>query len=139
MLQNYKEIFFGFAFRIAAVFIDTGMDALMSGNSLSDEIAERPAMMLYRAVFVLLGLVLGWLLWKNNHREREFRQITATLHRLQQDCEKQAMLLRATLQNLLIRNDLHLSEAASQLLRQAYQQTQEFQRIAELKLPSTDA
>ena len=139
MLQNYKEIFFGFAFGIAAVFIDTGMDALMSGNSLSDEIAERPAMMLYRAVFVLLGLVLGWLLWKNNHREREFRQITATLHRLQQDCEKQALLLRATLQNLLSRDDVHLSDAASQLVQQAYQKTEDLQRLAELKLPPVDA
>ena len=139
MLQNYKEIFFGFAFGIAAVFIDTAMDALMSGNSLSDEIAERPAMMLYRAVFVLLGLALGWLLWKNNHREREFRQITETLHKLQQDCEKQALLLRATLQNLLIRDDVHLSDAASQLVQQAYQKTEDLQRLAELKLPPVDA
>jgi len=139
MLQNYKEIFFGFAFGIAAVFIDTAMDALMSGNSLSDEIAERPAMMLYRAVFVLLGLALGWLLWKNNHREREFRQITETLHKLQQDCEKQALLLRATLQNLLIRDDVHLSDAASQLVQQAYQKTEDLQRLAELKLPPVEA
>ena len=118
---------------------DTGVDALSNGNSLGDEVLERPAVMLYRAVFILLGLAFGWLLWKTNRRERQYRQLTETLGRIQRECEQHTLLLRATLQNLLIRNDLHLSEAASQLLRQAYQQTQEFQRIAELKLPSTNA
>ena len=139
MLQNYKEIFFGLAFGIAALLIDTGMDAVTMGNSLTDEVAERPAMMLYRAVFVLLGLGLGWLLWTRNRREREYRQLTETLRRLQQDLEKQTLLLRSMLQNLLIRDDLHLSGAASQLLQQAHEKTQELQRIAELKLPSVDA
>ena len=64
MLENYKEIFFGLAFGIGAVLLDTGMDAIADGNSLTDEVAEHPAMLLYRAVFILLGLVLGWLLWK---------------------------------------------------------------------------
>jgi len=139
MLQNYKEIFFGLAFGIAAVVIDTGMDAIAAGNSLTDEIADRPAMMLYRAVFLLLGLGLGWLLWTRNRREREYRQLTETLRRLHQDLEKQTLLLRSMLQNLLIRDDVHPSEAASQVLQQAYEKTQELQRIAELKLPSVDA
>jgi len=139
MLKKYKEIFFGLAFGIVANVLDTGVDALSNGNSLGDEVVERPAVMLYRAVFILLGLAFGWLLWKANRRERQYRQLTETLDRIQRECEQHTLLLRATLQNLLIRNDLHLSEAASQLLRQAYQQTQEFQSIAELKLPSTDA
>ena len=139
MLKKYKEFFFGLAFGIVANVLDTGVDALSNGNSLGDEVVERPAVMLYRAVFILLGLAFGWLLWKANRRERQYRQLTETLDRIQRECEQHTLLLRATLQNLLIRNDLHLSEAASQLLRQAYQQTQEFQRIAELKLPSTNA
>lgn len=139
MLRKYKEIFFGLAFGIAAVLIDTGMDSVVDQNSLGDEVAEHPGMMLYRVVFILLGLGLGWLLWKNNRREREYRELTESLCQLKQQCEKQALLLRATLQNLLIRDDTQLSEGASQLVQQAYQQTAELQKIAEVKVPSVDA
>jgi H+/Cl- antiporter ClcA len=135
MLQNYKEIFFGFAFGIGAVILDTGMDAMANGNGLLDEVTEHPGMLLYRAVFIVLGLVLGWLLWKRNRRERAYRQLAETLRKLQHECEKRALLLRSTLQNLLIRDDVHLSDAASQLVQKAYQETQELQRIAELKSP----
>ena len=135
MLQNYKEIFFGLAFGIGAVLIDTGMDAMADGNSLVDEVTEHPGMLLYRAVFIVLGLALGWVLWQRNRREREYRQLAETLRKIQQECGTQALLLRSTLQNLLIRDDVHLSDAASQLVQEAYQKTQELQRIAELKLP----
>jgi hypothetical protein len=138
MLQKYKEIFFGLAFGIAAFVLDTGMDAITDGNSLMDEVAEHPGMLLYRAVFILLGLGLGWLLWKRNRREREYRQLAETLRKIRQECEKQALLLRSSLQSLLIRDDLHLSAAASQLVQQAYQKTEDLQRIAEMKPPSVD-
>ena len=138
MFQKYKEILFGLAFGVGAVVIDTGMDAAAAGNGLMDEVAKHPGMMLYRAAFIVLGLALGWLLWQRNRRERAFRQVAETLRSVQQECGKQALLLRSTLQNLLIRDDVHLSEAASQLVQQAYQKTQELQRIADLKLPSAD-
>jgi predicted histidine transporter YuiF (NhaC family) len=135
MFQKYKEILFGLAFGIGAVFIDTGMDALVDGNSLTDQVAEHPGMMFYRAVFIVFGLVLGWLLWKRNRREREYRQMAEMLHKIQQECGTQALLLRSTLQNLLIRDDVHLSDAASQLVRESYERSQELQKIADLKLP----
>jgi hypothetical protein len=138
MLQKYKEIFFGLSFGIGAFVLDTGMDAITDGNSLADEVAEHPGMLLYRAVFILLGLGLGWLLWKRNRREREYRQLAETLRRIRHECEKQALLLRSSLQSLLIRDDLHLGAAASQLVQQAYQQTEDLQRIAETKPPSID-
>ena len=138
MFQKYKEILFGLAFGIGAVVIDTGMDAMANGNSLMDEVAEHPAMLLYRAAFIVLGLALGWLLWQRNRRERKFRQLAEAVRRLQQECGTQALLLRSTLQNLLIRDDVHLSDAASQLVQQAYQKTQELQNIAEQKLPPLD-
>ena len=138
MFQKYKEIFFGLAFGIGALLLDTGMDAMADGNSLMDEVAEHPAMLLYRSVFIVLGLALGWLLWRMNQRERQFRQLAETVRRLQQECEKQALLLRSTLQNLLIRDDIRLSDAASQMVQEAYQKTQELQRVAELKVPGLD-
>ena len=135
MLQEYKEIFFGLAFGVGAVIIDTAMDATAQGNSYFGELTAHPAMILYRAVFILLGLALGWLLWQRNRTEREARRLTETLRRIQQQCGTQALLLRSTLQTLLTRNNLGLSEEAQQLVQEAYQRSQEFQRIADEKLP----
>jgi hypothetical protein len=135
MFQKYKEILFGLAFGIGAVLIDTGMDAMADGNSLIDEVGEHPGMLLYRAAFIVLGLALGWLLWQRNRRERAFRQIAETLHRLQRDFGTQALLISTKLQTLLTRDDLHLSDGASQLLHEAYLKSQELQRRAELTLP----
>lgn len=135
MFRKYKEILFGLAFGIGAFVLDTGMDAMADGNSLTDEVAEHPGMLFYRAVFIVLGLALGWVLWQRNRRERAYRQIAHTLHDVQEEYGKQALLLRSTLQSLLVRHDVHLSEEASHLVQDAYQKTQELQRIAETKLP----
>lgn len=138
MFQKYKEIFFGLAFGIFAVMLDTGMDAMADGNSLTDEVSEHPGMLLYRAVFVVLGLILGWVLWQRNRREREHRELTEMLRRLQQECRRQTMFLRATLQNLLIRDDVKLSDPAAQVIQQAYQKTQELENLAEWKISGLD-
>ncbi len=135
MFQKYKEIIFGLAFGIGAFVLDTAMDASTVGNSLMDEVTEHPGMLFYRAIFIVLGLALGWVLWQRNRRERQFRQIAETLRRVQQECGNQGLMLHSTLQTLLTRGDLHLSDEASQLVREAYQRSQEFQRIAELKTP----
>src|SRR5580704_2995429 len=135
MFQKYKEIIFGLAFGIGAVILDTAMDAIAAGNSLAAGGAEPPGMMVYRAVFIVFGLALGWVLWQRNRRERAYRQRAETLRKMQEELAKQTLLLRATLQNLLIRDDLHLSGAASQLMQEAYQEAQELQKIAEQKLP----
>ncbi len=131
MLQKYKEIFFGLAFGIGAFLLDTNMDAAAGGNSFLGEVVVHPGMLLYRALFILLGLALGWLLWQRNRHEREARQLTETLNRIRQECSTQGLLLRTTLQRLLTRDDLQLTAEASQLLQDAYAKSQEFQRIAE--------
>ncbi|PYX63289.1 MAG: hypothetical protein DMG74_17580 [Acidobacteria bacterium] len=41
---------------------------------------HRP-MLFYRVVFLLFGLVLGWLLWQKNKRERDFRRLAEALKR----------------------------------------------------------
>ena len=92
MFQKYKEILFGLAFGIGAVVIDISMDAMADGNSFIDEMAEHPGRLLYRAVFIVFGLVLGWLLWQNNRREREVRRVTDLLHKLQQEFGTQGIL-----------------------------------------------
>jgi hypothetical protein len=139
MLQKYKEIFFGLAFGLIAVALDTGMDAMADGNNIMDELSEHPGMLMYRAVFLALGLILGWVLWQRNRRERQFRQIAETLHKVRQECGTQGLLLHSALQTLLTRDDLHLSDEALRLIQDAYQRSQEFQRIATEKTPHIDS
>ena len=131
MLQKYKEIFYGLTFGILAVVIDTAMDATAEGHSYADEMAAHPAMMLYRVSFILLGLAFGYLLWRNHKREHELRHLTEILQRVQHRCGTQALLLSSKLQILLTRDDLHLSDQAQPLLQEAYQNSQELQRIAD--------
>jgi len=139
MLKEYKEIFFGLAFGIGAVIIDTAMDAMVDQNSFADEVAEHPGMLFYRGAFIVLGLVVGWLLWQNNRREREVRTVTEALQKLRQECEREALLESATLQVLLTRDDLHPSDEALQLLREAYQRSQNLLRITEQPFPGVPA
>ena len=135
MFQEYKEIFFGLAFGIGAVIMDTGMDAVAESKGYLEELTGRPVMMLYRVVFIFLGLFLGWLLWQRNRTEREVRRLTETLHRIQQQCGTQGLLLGSTLQTLLTRNNLGLSEEAQRLVQEAYRHSQELQRLADETLP----
>ncbi len=139
MFQKYKEIILGIGFGIAAMIIDTGMDAKVEGTTLAGELTGHPGMMFYRLGFVLLGLVLGWLLWRNHKRDREFQLLEETLHRLQQECGTQAVLLRSTLQVMLTRDDFHLPDEAQRLVRDAYERSQEFQKIAEQRMPAIRA
>lgn len=135
MLQKYKEILAGLLFGIVAVVLDTAMDAAADGNSLTDELGEHPRMVFYRLVFILLGLLLGWLLWRGNRAEREFRRATETLQHLRQQCGNQGLLVGAALQTLLTRTDLGLSAEAQQLLQEAYQRCHQFQTLVEANPP----
>lgn len=81
MLQKYKEIFYGIVFGLGAAIIDTVMDGRMEGHSFWDELVQHRPMLFYRAVFLLFGLVLGWLLWQKNKRERDFRRLAEALKR----------------------------------------------------------
>jgi len=127
MFRRNKEIFYGIAFGLGAAVIDTLMDAREGNIGFSDELTQHPVMVLYRGGFVLFGLLLGWLLWRDRKRERDFRQLSETLERLRQECAKHAFLMHAKLQILLMRDDLRLPQEAHDLIRLAYQGSQQLQ------------
>lgn len=135
MLQKYKEIFYGSLFGFGAGFIDTVMDARMEGLSFRDELVQHPAMLLYRALFILFGLALGWLLWQKNKREREFRDLSEILKQFRQEFGGPAVLMHTKLQVLLTRQDLHLSHEAEELVQFVYQRSQDLQSLVKNKLP----
>ena len=129
MLSSYKEILYGLIFGLGAAALDTLMDARGAGESFSGGIVNHPGMMVYRGLFVLFGLLVGWLLWQNNTREREVRVLMEKLHTFHQQYEALAVVLHSDLQLLLTRN-LNLPPEDEALLRNTYEKSRELQAVA---------
>lgn len=138
MLQKYKEIFYGLLFGLGAAILDIMMDARAEGVGVGTEVTLHPAMLLYRSLFVLFGLILGWLLWQKNRRERDFRNLAETLKRFRQDYRGIALVMHTRLQVLLTRENLNLPQGAEELIRAAYQSSQELQNLVNTKLPADE-
>jgi len=129
MLTTYKEIVYGAVFGFMALLLDTAMDAKADGQSFFAEIGTRPVMMLYRFLFIFFGMFIGWLLWRNNQREREMRSIMETLRHFHQEYEAQAVVLHTSLQTLVTK-DLHLPPETESLIRNAYEKSRDLQSLA---------
>jgi H+/Cl- antiporter ClcA len=136
MLDEYKEIFFGFIFGLGAAILDTAIDAREGHHSLAAELGGHPGMLLYRLLFILFGFLVGWLMWQRNKRERDYRHLTESLNRFHEQCASQIVLLHAKLQILLTREELQLQPAAEELVRSSYERTQELQTLMRDKFPS---
>lgn len=126
MLSDYKEIIYGVVFGIAAAMLDTALDARGEGQSFTGEIGGHPVMIVYRVLFVLLGFFIGWLLWRNNRRERQFRSLEEEMRRCFHAYEAQAVVLHTNLQLLLTKN-LGLPPEDEALLRATYEKSRELQ------------
>ena len=129
MLTTYKEIAYGAVFGFMALLLDTAMDAKADGQSFFAEIGTRPVMMLYRFLFIFFGMFIGWLLWRNNQREREMRSIMETLRHFHQEYEARAVVLHTSLQTLVTK-DLHLPPETESLIRNAYEKSRDLQSLA---------
>lgn len=140
MWQRYKEIFYGLLFGLGASAIDVSMHASMEQQGfLTELLRPHPAMVAYRVSFIAFGLALGWLLWRKNKAERDFRRLAATLDRLQRGVRQPALLIHANMQLLLTRNDLHLPADAEKMIRDAYERMREIRTLVEEKLAPTKA
>ncbi len=135
MFQKYKEIVYGILFGIGAACLDTFMDSRMAGDNFWAEFSLHPTMLLYRGVFVLLGIVIGWLVWKNNVGARKFRRLAEAANRFHQDCARYTLLIQSKLQVLLTRDDLHLHPDARELVDASYHGCQELQSEIKNGLP----
>jgi hypothetical protein len=134
MLSDYKEVIYGIAFGIAAAVLDTALDARGERQSFTGEVGGHPAMMIYRILFVLLGFFIGWLLWRNNRRERQFRSLEDQIRRFCQVYEAQALVLHTNLQLLLTKN-LKLSPEDEELLRSTYEKSRDLQASVKQRPP----
>lgn len=106
MFARYKEIWYGVLFGIGAIGIDLVMHARMQKRDFSEELfAAELETIVYRAMFLAFGVALGWLLWHNSRREREFRKMQDHMARLQGQALAAATLAYAKLQIILTRTD----------------------------------
>lgn len=140
MFHKYKEIAYGLLFGVGAAVIDTVMHAQMTDRSFwVESVRPQPAMIFYRVLFLVFGLVLGWLLWQKNKRERDFRRLAETVEKFHRDLCAPALLMHTKLQVLLTSKDLHLPHEAEEVVRFAYERSREIQTLAKEKLspPST--
>jgi hypothetical protein len=127
MLKRYREIFYGFLFGIGAACIDMFIDAKMQGKQFSDVSA---GMTLYRMLFVLFGCILGWLLWRKNERERQFRSLLAAMEKLRGQIGPPAFMIHAHTQSLLAKPGLRLPPDAEAVVRAIYEESQKLQSAA---------
>lgn len=126
MLERYREIFYGLLLGIGVEIIDVGMHAHEEGRSYWQELLQtQPATLFYRFLFMSFGLVMGWLLWMRNKRERDFRQLAQTLRNFQRDIANPAAVVNAQLEVLLTRKDLQLDQATEEIVRSMYERSRQ--------------
>ena len=127
MLRRYKEIFYGLIFGLGAACIDTLVDASTQQRSFWD---FGLGMLLYRTVFVLFGVLLGWLLWRNNQSERESRSLIETVQKLQANIGPPTVIIHAQTQLLLTKSGVALSPETEGIVRSIHEQSMKLQSIA---------
>src|SRR5215469_4736517 len=126
MLRHYKEIFYGLIFGLGAALIDTFVDATTEHKAIWD---FGPGMLLYRALFVLFGLTLGWLLWRNNQSEREFRWLVAAIDKFQSEIGPPMVVIHAQAQLLLTKPGTPLPPEVEVIVRSIHDQSLKLQSI----------
>jgi hypothetical protein len=132
VLRRHREIFYGLLFGFGAAVIDTFIDSKTQGKSFWD---VSLGMTLYRSCFVILGFVLGWLLWRKNESERGFRLLQDQLQRLQKEMGAPITLIHAQTQLLLGGPGRQLSPEVQSGIRIIYEQSQKLQSINREKYP----
>ena len=127
MLRHYKEIFYGLLFGLGAACIDTFVDAITEHKAFWD---FGLGMLLYRGLFIVFGFILGWLLWRNNQSEREFRLVIASIQKLQSDIGPPTVIIHAQTQLLLTKLGDPLPPEIEPIVRSIHEQSLKLQSIA---------
>lgn len=135
MLNRYKEIFYGLLLGLGACGIDVVMHSRMEGHSLWDEAFRFDAMpFVYRLLFIVIGLVLGWSLWTRSSREREFRRLAEIYERFHREVADPAFLIHAKCEELLWLDDAQLPAKARELVRFVYDKARSIESLAKERL-----
>jgi signal transduction histidine kinase len=126
VLTRHREIFYGLLFGVGAALLDTLIDAVVQDKPYWD---VPIVMILYRLLFILFGLLLGWLLWSKNTSEREFRSLQDQVHELRHKIGAPTTVIHTHAQLLLGRDGSQLSPEVQSMVRIIYEQSQKLQSI----------
>jgi hypothetical protein len=126
VLKGHREIFYGLMFGVRAALLDTLIDAIVQEKPFLD---VPIFMILYRFLFILFGLLLGWLLWRKNTSEREFRSLQDEVQELRHRIGAPTTVIHTQAQLLLGRDAAQLSPQVQSVVRTIYEQSQKLQSI----------
>jgi hypothetical protein len=95
-LRRYKEIFYGLLLGVAMWVTDAAMHAQLgveiNSKGLANELLHPgTTQFLFRSVFVVISLILGWSLWHSNWRERELRALEDAIVAFHRQLDSPAM------------------------------------------------
>lgn len=133
MIRRYKEIWFGLSFGLGAILIDAAMHSQMSGSAFIGELFSfHTEMLVYRVLFLAFGMTLGWLLWRNSRKERQFRVLQGSFRQLRSDLSPLLVMNYSRLQILFGGREIALlSEEAQSTLRAVHADVRKMQGIVE--------
>jgi hypothetical protein len=124
--KSHREIFYGLLFGIGAAILDTLIDSTAQNKPFWD---VSLGMVLYRFLFVFFGFILGWLLWRKNTSEREFRSLQDQVQELRQKIGAPTTVIHTQAQLLLGRDAAQLSPEVQSVVRTIYEESQKLQSI----------
>ena len=125
-MKRHREIFYGLLFGVGAALLDTLIDSVAQKKDFWD---VSTGMILYRFLFILFGLLLGWLLWRKNTSEREFRALEDQVQQLRRKIGAPTTVIHTQAQLLLGRDAAQLSPEVQSVVRTIYEQSQKLQSI----------
>jgi len=135
LLNRYKEIFYGLLLGLGVWAIDAAMHARDENGSFWSELVHLHAgILLYRILFVAFGLILGWLLWKRNQRERDFRSLAEVYRRFHQEIVEPGFLIRTKCEELLWLDDAELPPRAREIVRFIHERAGTISALAKERL-----
>lgn len=129
-IRNHKEILFGVLFGLGASLIDVTMHSSMGNRTWLDEFLQpSPVMLLYRLMFLLLGISLGVLLWQRNRVERDSRRYAALYDDLRRNLAGPSIIVHTNLQLLLTTHYAELPRPLLQIVELAYENSKLVQKV----------
>lgn len=126
--RSYREIFYGLAFGAGAWLIDVAMHSWSEGSNFGSELFPLNAPVLVsRFLFLVLGGLLGYALWRSSRKERDYRHLEDLFRSFQRKMRGPTTMIYTKLQLLLAHHDFSLPPAAAEIARSIYQESQRLQ------------
>lgn len=124
--MKYRGPLLGAMFGLSISLVDVAMHSQMDGRPFLDELlSPSPGMLLYRSLFLAVGLATGMLIAQRSRHEQQTAELKDSICKLRQDIAGPAAVIHHTVQRLLMSQEDEAKNAA--LLRSIHEQSQKLQ------------